>query len=179
MANFARNFLETKIFQFHLRLDRKKPSKLWHQKIPIRTIPAQLKNTIKILTSPVDERHSNWQVESANNSEYFYQPLSHPGESSFFSAEFSENQASFDWNFSRIESKVFWEKHCIDFLWVLEDLWGSIALGLDWSGISMNHFVGWDFFPVGGLKLNSKSVAKWESCDQSKTILDGKLSEQL
>jgi hypothetical protein len=28
MANFARNFLETKIFQFHLRLDRKKPSKL-------------------------------------------------------------------------------------------------------------------------------------------------------
>ncbi len=23
---------------------------------------------------------------------------------------------------------------------------GSIALGLDWSGKSMNHFVGWDFF---------------------------------
>jgi hypothetical protein len=37
---------------------------------------------------------------------------------------------------------------------------GSIALGLDWSGKSMNYFVGWDFFPVGGLKLNSKSVAK-------------------
>jgi hypothetical protein len=25
-------------------------------------------------------------------------------------------------------------------------LWGSIALGLDWSGKSMNHFVGWGFF---------------------------------
>jgi hypothetical protein len=39
MTNFARNFRETKIFQFHLRHDRKKPSK-----IPIRTIPAQLKH---------------------------------------------------------------------------------------------------------------------------------------
>jgi hypothetical protein len=28
MANFARNFLGTKISQFQLRLDRKKPSKL-------------------------------------------------------------------------------------------------------------------------------------------------------
>jgi hypothetical protein len=47
-----------------------------------------------------------------------------------------------------------------DLLWVLEDFVGSIAFGLEWSGKSMNHFVGWGFFPVDGLKLNSKSVAK-------------------
>jgi hypothetical protein len=42
MTNFARSFRKTN-FQFHLRLDRKKPSKLRHHKIPIRTIQAQLK----------------------------------------------------------------------------------------------------------------------------------------
>jgi hypothetical protein len=47
-----------------------------------------------------------------------------------------------------------------DLLWVFGGFVGSIALGLDWSGKSMNHFVGWEFFSVGRLKLNSKSVAK-------------------
>jgi hypothetical protein len=31
-------------------------------------------------------------------------------------------------------------------------LWGSIALGLDGSGKSMNHFVGWDFFSSGWIE---------------------------
>jgi hypothetical protein len=66
-----------------------------------------------------------------------------------------------------------------DFLWVFGGFVEFDWTGLDWSGKSMNHFVGWGLFPVGGMKLNSKSVAKWESCDRPKTILDGKLSEQL
>jgi hypothetical protein len=58
-------------------------------------------------------------------------------------------------NFSKISSGNFLLGgpllRSIDFLWVLENFVGSIALGLDWSGKSMNHFVGWGFFPVGGL----------------------------
>jgi hypothetical protein len=35
----------------------------------------------------------------------------------------------------------------------LEDFVGSIALGLDWSGKSMNHFVGWGFFSSGWIEI--------------------------
>jgi hypothetical protein len=39
--------------------------------------------------------------------------------------------------------------------------WSSIALGVDWSGKSMNHFVGWAFFSVGGLNsLGQPSSAR-------------------
>jgi hypothetical protein len=33
---------------------------------------------------------------------------------------------------------------------------GSIALELNWSGKSMNHFVGWDFFSSGWIEIKFK-----------------------
>jgi hypothetical protein len=40
-----------------------------------------------------------------------------------------------------------------DLLWVSG---GFVGFDCSWTGLEWNHFVGWDFFPVGGLKLNSK-----------------------
>ncbi len=129
MTNFSRNFLKTN-FQFHLRLDRKKPSKLWHQKIPIRTVPAQLKQL------------KYWRVQSTNDT-----PIGKLSQRTirnifislwviqenpvFFSAEFSKKQASFDWNFSRIESRVF-SGEAFDLLW---DFGGFCGFDCSWTGL--------------------------------------------
>jgi hypothetical protein len=62
------------------------------------------------------------------------------------------------------------------------DFGGFLGFDCSWTGLEwkIDESFRWlGVFPVGGLKLNSKSVAKWESCDRPKTILDGKLPEQL
>jgi hypothetical protein len=70
-------------------------------------------------------------------------------------------------------------REAFDFVWVFG---GFVWVDCSWTGLEWKideSFRGLGLFSVGGLKLNSKSVAKWESCDRSNPVLDGKLSEQL